>query len=46
MAQMIAEMLQMSRTVVSIFDALQQNRGQVAQAHFEIWSIEVGTGEK
>ena len=27
-------------------DALQQNREQVPQAYFEIWTIEVGMGEK
>ena len=26
----------------AICDALQQNREQVAQAYFEIWTIEVG----
>ena len=29
-----------------ICDALQQNREQVAQAYFEIWTTEVGTGMK
>ena len=27
-------------------DALQQNREQVVQAYFEIWTIEVGIGVK
>ena len=29
-----------------IYDPLQQNREQVAQAYFEIWTIEVGLGVK
>ena len=31
-------------TTDDICDALQQNREQVAQAYFEIWTIEVGMG--
>ena len=29
-------------TSLNIYDALQQNREQVAQAYFEMWTTEVG----
>ena len=37
---------QCSKRMILIFDALQQNREQVAQGYFEIWTIEVGIGVK